>query len=136
VDDSRDKAERTTRLLTLAARALSSGVAAFWLYVGIGYAIKSHTQWSLQALGMTVLIAGTAGCAVFAYSSAGLGGLLMLLCGATHGITTYWTAESGKLPSAVITGGPFILAGLLFLSSWSRSRGGAEAPKPTEGDVS
>ena len=120
----------------LAARALSSGVAAFWLYIGIGYAIKSHTQWSLQTLGMTMLIVGTAACAVFAYGSAGLGGLLMLLCGATHGITTYWTAESGKLPASVITGGPFILAGLLFLSSWSRSRGNADAPKPTEGDVS
>ena len=136
MDDAVNKADRTTRLQTLAARALSSGVAAFWLYIGTTYTIRYHTQWSLPAVGMGMLILGTAACAVFAYSSEGLGGALMLLCGVTHGITTYWTAESGKLAASVVTGGPFILAGLLFLSSWSRSRKRADAPKSIEGDVS
>ncbi len=136
MDDSGKTRDRTTRLLIFAARTLSSGVAAFWVYVGITYAIAYRTQWSLPAAGMALLIVGTAASAVFAYSSAGLGGLLMLLCGVTHGITTYWTAESGKLAASVVAGGPFVLAGLLFLSSWSRSRRRAEAPSPVEGDVS
>lgn len=136
MDDSGKRTDRTTRLLTFAARALSSGVAAFWLYIGIAYAITYRTQWSLETAGMAMLIAGTAASAVFAYSSTGLGGLLMLLCGATHGVTTYWTAESGKLAASVVAGGPFILAGILFFASWSRSQRRADAPRPTEGDVS
>ncbi len=114
--------DRKIQLLTLAARALSSGVAAFWVYAAIGYAITNRTPWSLQAIGLAMLIVGTAASAVFAYFSAGLGGALMILAGITHGITTYWTAESGRINAATVSGGPFILAGLLFLSAWSRSR--------------
>jgi len=146
VEDTGTTRDRTTWLLTLAARALSSGVAAFWLYIGIAYAITYRTQWTLETAGMAMLIFGTAASAVFAFSSAGLGGLLMLLCGASHGVTTYWTAESGKLPAAVVSGGPFVLAGLLFLSAWSRAREKAAPPRspevsqpppdPTQGDVS
>ncbi len=80
--------DRTIWLLTLAARALSSGVAAFWVYTATNFIIANGAQWSLQAIGMAMPIAGTAASAIFAYTSAGLGGALMLLCGVTHGLTT------------------------------------------------
>jgi hypothetical protein len=139
VGDTGTTRDRTIWLLTLAARALSSGVAAFWVYAAIGYAIANRgIPWSRETVGLAMLIAGTAASAVFAYTSSGLGGALMLLCGITHGLTTFWTAESGKLAASVLSGGPFLLAGLLFISAWLRTRrkaalaGPPRAPQPPE----
>ncbi len=104
------------------ARGLGALVAGFWVFIGILEAIAGSDPWTVESTVLTGLIVAGAAAVAAAWWREGIGGLLLLLVGAAHGIFSFAAAGHNKLFAVAITAVPFLLVGLLFLASWWFSR--------------
>jgi hypothetical protein len=52
----------------------------------------------------------------------GIGGTFLLICGAAHSTLAVFASGHNKLGAVLISGGPFLLLGALFLAAWRQGR--------------
>jgi hypothetical protein len=126
-----------------------SGVASDWLLKGSLYlcqpALEGPARWNLcrgyvAALGgwaeeiaaspwplegtiLAGLLIITVLGVLIAWSQEGMGGVLLIVGAIVLGTFSYLTAEQGKVWNMLLMGGPTLVAGILFLACWRRSKG-------------
>jgi hypothetical protein len=108
-------------------------VAGFWLLIGVLHAVVGSDPWTWESAVMVVLMVSSALGVLIAWWREGLGGFLVLTCGVAHSTFAYISSGHNKALAVLISGGPFLLTGILFLVSGralqdsARDRGDASA---------
>ncbi len=105
------------------ARGTGSLVAAFWLFVGVASALVESRPLTLEGAIIVALIVSSALSVLVAWRRDGLGWMLLLICAVAHSTFAYLASGHNHGLAMLISGGPFLLVGLLFLTSWRQSQG-------------
>ena len=102
------------------ARGLGSLAAVWWLFIGVAETISPHSPRSAEGAILGALVT----CAVLGVLAAWwkerIGGLVLVLAGSALCVFAYLTAGHNKLLAVLVSGGPFLAAGILFLLCGSR----------------
>ncbi len=114
--------DRATKWMRWIARGVGSLVVAFWLFMGIAYDIVESRPWTLEDMIMAGLVTTSALGVLMAWWREGIGGTILVICAAAHSTFAYVVAGHNKALAMLISGGPFLLIGSLFLAVWWRSR--------------
>jgi len=81
------------------------------------------SPWPLEGTILAGLLIITVLGVLIAWSREGIGGVLLVVGAIVLGAFSYVTAEHDKVGNMVFTGGPFLVAGILFLACWRGSEG-------------
>lgn len=114
--------DRTASGLRWVARSVATAVAAFWLLVGVASGLTGPDPWTAESTVMAALIVASAAAVAVAWRREGVGGAAVLGCGAAHSTFAYLSSGHHRGLAILISGGPFLLGGALFLAAWRRSR--------------
>ncbi len=114
--------DRAAKWMRWIARGIGSLVVAFWLFMGIGYGIVESGPWTLEDTIMTGLVITSVLGVLIAWWREGIGGIILVVCAVAHSTFAYIVAGHNKGFAMLISGGPFLLIGILFLASGWRSR--------------
>ena len=113
------------------ARGIGSLVAALWLFTGITYDIVEPHPWTLEDMVMAGLIITSTLGVLIAWWREGIGGMIVVICAVAHSVFACVVSGHNKVLAMLVSGGPFLLIGILFLASWWRSR----KSRPPQNDV-
>ena len=114
-----------TKWMRWIARAIGSLVGVLWLLIGISEVVWPHTPPSpeaslqgaiLSGLGITTVLG-----VLIAWWRERVGGTVVVVGAIALSTFAYVTAGRNKVWAMLFTGGPFLVAGILFLASWRRS---------------
>lgn len=118
--------ERATKWMRWIGRGLGSLAGLFCLLIGIAEVIWPHTPPSPEASQQGAMLAGlvitTVLGVLIAWWREGIGGTVVVIGAVALGTFAYVTAGHNKVWAMLITGGPFLVAGILFLATWWLSR--------------
>jgi hypothetical protein len=103
------------------ARGISAFVTAFWLLISIAEAIGEPEPWTWQSWMMAGLITSSTLGVIVAWWKEGTGGAIVIACAIAHSTFAAIVAGHNKLLAVLISGGPYLLIGILFLVSWRLS---------------
>lgn len=104
------------------ARGTGALVAGYWLIIGILLGILESEPWTTESYIMAMLVIASALSVLVAWWREGLGGIMVLACAIAHSTFAYIASGHNRAFAILISGGPFFVVGILFLSSWQRSR--------------
>jgi hypothetical protein len=79
---------------------------------------------------LAVLIVASALGVLIAWWREGIGGTIIVICAVAHSTFAYIASGHNKRFAMLITGGPLLVAGILFLASWWRSGRSSQDPHP------
>jgi hypothetical protein len=122
VDDAGDRAAKWIRWI---ARGIGSLTAAFWLFtlfVSALFTISEPEPWTLESAIMAGFMITAPLSILIAWWREGIGGTMAVIYGAAFSAFGYVSAGHSKVFAMLVSGGPFLLVGTLFLASWWRSR--------------
>ena len=114
--------DRAMKWMRWIARGVGSSVVALWLFMGIAYDIVESRPWTLEDAIMAGLVITSALGVLIAWWREGIGGTILVICAAAHSTFAYVVAGHNKGFAMLISGGPFLLIGSLFLAVWWRLR--------------
>lgn len=100
------------------ARGVGTSIGALWLFIAVSEAAFETPSWTFEAQMMTGLIAGCLVGVLIAWWREDLGGTLLVICSVAHSTFAFFAAGNNKALAMLISGGPFLLVGILFLVSW------------------
>lgn len=115
--------DRATEWKRWTARGLGSLAGAYWAVALVAEAIWGDTPASLEGAVLGVLVGATVLGVALAWRWEGLGGMIVVVGAIALGIFAYFTAGRNRPLAISVTGGPFLVAGVLFLASWRRASG-------------
>ena len=104
------------------ALAISSLTAAYWLLILINILLCElvvgcvSVTWDIALL-LFLVVASIASVAI-AWRWENIGGPVLILWGLSFTVIAYVTSRPHQAFSMLVTGVPFLIAGLLFLASW------------------
>jgi hypothetical protein len=114
-----------TKRMRWIARGIGSLVGALWVLIGIAETAWPHTppspEASLQGAILAVLGITTVLGVLIAWRWERIGGTIVVIGAIALSTFGYITAGRYKVWVALFSGGPFLVAGALFLASWWRS---------------
>ena len=113
---------RASKWVRWTARGIGSIAAAFWLIIALLYAFVDPQPLTQESMVMVGLMAVSLSSVLVAWWREGLGGMLLLICAIAQSVFAYIASGHHRGLAMSISGGPFLLAGILFLISWRRSR--------------
>lgn len=114
--------DRTKKRMRWIARGIGSLVGALWIFIGITDAIWAREPWTLEGAILSGLVIIAVLGVIIAWWREGLGGTVVVIGAIALSIFAYVTARFNKIWAMLISGGPFLVAGILFLASWQRSK--------------
>jgi hypothetical protein len=118
--------DRLTTWMRWMARGLGSLVALLWVFIGIAEVAFPHTPPSPEASLQGTILGGLGITAVLgvliAWRWERIGGTIVVIGAIALSTFGYITAGRYKVWVALFSGGPFLVAGVLFLVSWRRSK--------------
>jgi hypothetical protein len=117
-----DVGERATRWMRRIACGISSLLAASWWFVGIAGALYEREPWTLESAIMAGFMITSALGVLIAWRREGIGGAILVIYAVTFSTFAYFSAGRNKGFAMLVSGGPFLLVGILFLATWRRSR--------------
>jgi hypothetical protein len=97
-------------------------LASFWLFIGILLAALGSGPWTPESAVMAILIVASALSVLVAWRREGIGAILVIVVGVAHCVFAYLASGHNTLLAVLISGVPFVLVGILFLSSWQRGK--------------
>ncbi len=106
------------------ARGIGSPFAAFYVFMGLGYAIQGILDPEpVRAEGVIVAVLFSAGVigVLIAWWRERIGGLVLVVDAIVLAVFVYVTAGHNRLGAALLIPGPLFISGVLFLMSWKRS---------------
>ena len=106
--------------ITWAARVIGAIGAVMWaipLVAGVVTGDSSEDGELLESLGVAVLAIANIGAVVLAFRRQRQGGMLLLATGGLFSIFGIATAGRNHWLAALVSGGPFILSGALFITA-------------------
>ena len=122
MENETEKLDRTTAVIRWTARTIGTIVVLFWVLIAIGYGITEPSNLTLDDIVMAVLVAGTTIGVLVSWVQERTGGIITLLFGIAHSIFALIASGHNHLFAMLVSGGPFILVGTLFLITEKRSR--------------
>lgn len=114
--------DKTTKWLRWIARGLGSLIVVFWLFTGIVSVIDEPEPWTLESWVMAGFIITVPLIFLLAWWRESLGGTILVLYAIGFSTFGYISAGHNKVFAMMISGGPFLLIGILFLTSWWMSK--------------
>lgn len=113
---------RTAKWLRWLARGLGSLAAAGWLFVVVASAFDEPGPVTLEG-GIVAALALVAAVSVgIAWWREGLGSALVIASALAYMVFAYLSAGQRRGMAMATSGGPFLVAGILFGASWALSR--------------
>ena len=112
--------DKLTSQLRDAARTLGAMIAVVWLLAGISYAILD--PWTLTSELVIVFLFFLALGVGIAWWKEGAGGMMLVVLSVAFSIFACIEATHNRALAVFISGGPFLVVGILFLVTWRRSR--------------
>lgn len=103
------------------ARGIGSTVAGLWLLIGVLHGIGDSEPWTWESTVITVLVAASALGVFIGWWKEAIGGVILVTVAMTFSAFAWVTAGHNKGFAMLISGGPFLVAGTLFLVSWWRT---------------
>ena len=103
------------------ARITGSLVSSLWLFVVIAETIgeRESLSWRLdEGMVMLGLVIASGLGVLIAWWREGIGGIIILICGLGHITFAGIVAGRNKVPVMLLTGGPLVVIGILFLIAW------------------
>lgn len=120
---TRDRAAKWMRWI---ARGIGTLTGVFCLLIGIAEVVWPHTPPAPEASREGAMLAGLVSTnllgVLIAWWREGIGGMVVVIGAMALGTFAYVTAGHNKVWAMLMAGGPFFVAGVLFLASWWRSR--------------
>ena len=113
---------RSSKRIRWVARVFAALFSSFWLFVAVVSLIFDPLSRDPESLIMAFLILLSIVGVVTAWFRELYGGVLLLVVGLMHCAFAYIVAGHNKAFAVLISGVPFIIAGLLFLASWRDSK--------------
>jgi hypothetical protein len=113
---------RAARWLCPFARLWGTLAAAVWLVVWVLAGVSGDAPWTAESSVLATLIIASVLGVIVGWWRAGFGGMLLVIAAVAHAIFAYLTAEHNQGLSILVTGGPFLVAGALFLLCWRTSQ--------------
>ncbi len=105
-------------VLRWAARVVGTLAALGWLLILVVAVITKEEPWTYESTILVVLNVSSALGVLLAWRQEGRGGLFLTACGVAGCIFGAVAAGHNKIVAMLITGGPFVVAGLLFIAAW------------------
>ena len=115
-------AARKCSRLRWAARILGLVFVGLWLFISVMMVIEEGIGRSVEDQIMTGLILFSAAAFAVAWWRQGIGGVLLLIAGIAHSTFAMFSAGHNIGLAMLISGGPFLLVGTLFLIAWTQAR--------------
>jgi hypothetical protein len=109
---------RTFRWIRWLARGLGLLFVAYWLFVGIAHAIGGDEPVSFESVWITVHLLLLMASFAISWWREGLGGALLTVLALAFSVFGYFSAGHNRGIAMLISGGPFLLVGVLTLVSW------------------
>jgi hypothetical protein len=115
------------------ARAISTLAAGFWLLLLldiiacdalVGFVCVNWEMAVLLGLAAFSLL-----CVILSWWRESVGGLLMILWGIAFSLVAFVTSPARRAYSILVSGVPFLIAGILFLASWWFEQTGIKSTK-------
>lgn len=100
------------------ARGIGSIVAALWLASGVLHGIGDFQPWTLESIVIAVLIVASALGVLIGWRKEAIGRPVLVIVAITCSAFAWGTAGHNKGFAMLISGGPFLVVGILFLASW------------------
>jgi hypothetical protein len=104
------------------ARGIGSTIAGIWLLVGALHGIGGPEPWTWESTGITALVAASALGVLIAWRKEAIGGIVLVTVAMVFSAFAWVTAGHNEGFAMLISGGPFLLAGSLFLVSEGMTR--------------
>ena len=117
-----DRSDRAAKWMRRTARGIGALVAGLWLLSGVAHVAFEPAAWTSESAIMSVLVIASIIGVLVAWWREGLGGAILVIIGVAHSTFACFAAGHNILLAMLISGGPFLLVGGLFLASWRRSR--------------
>ncbi|MFC1922934.1 hypothetical protein ACFLY4_06555 [Chloroflexota bacterium] len=121
-----NKSQQIALWLRWIARIISSLAAAFWLFILIDILLCDlvvgciSVTWDMALL-LFLVVASITSVAI-AWRWENIGGPVLIFWGFAFAAIAYVTSRPHLAFSMLVTGVPFLIAGLFFLASWSSRR--------------
>ena len=119
-----NKGEGATRGMRWLARVAGSLMAGFWLLAGLAFALVEREPFTLESASMAALILAVTMAAIVSWRDERIGGTLLTIAGLAFGAFAYLSEGRNKGYAMLVSGAPFVIAGVLLLAAWWRSQGG------------
>jgi hypothetical protein len=104
------------------ARGIGSLAAAWWLFIGIVELVWPHApQASMEGAVLAGLMGTTILGVLIAWWKERIGGTIVVVGAVALCVFAYVTAGHNKVLAVLVSGGPFLVAGILHLVCWWRS---------------
>jgi hypothetical protein len=114
---------QTRKRLRWIGRGWGTFAGAWWLLTGVVHLIVGREPLTAEGALLGVLIVANVAGVVLAWWRGRLGGIVLILAGAALCVFAYLSAGHNKGFAVLVSGAPFLLAGVLILASRRRSRG-------------
>jgi len=112
--------ERTTKVFRWIARIFGTMIVLLWLIVALAYGIGEPSEQGTEDTIMAILVVGTTIGVLLAWKFEKVGGFITLLFGIAHSTFALFASGHNHVFAMLISGGPFILTGILFLIANTR----------------
>ncbi|HEY70359.1 MAG TPA: hypothetical protein G4O08_07240 [Anaerolineae bacterium] len=109
-----------------AARILGLIFVGFWLFISVMMVVQEGIGKGVEDRIMAGLILCSTAAFIVAWWREGIGGVFLMVAGIAHSTFALFSAGHNVGLAMLISGGPFLLIGGLFLMGWSRSRANAD----------
>jgi amino acid transporter len=112
--------ERTTKVLRWIARIFGTLIVLLWLIVALAYRTGEPSEQGTEDIIMAILVVGTTIGVLLAWKFEKVGGYITLLFGIAHSTFALFASGHNHAFAMLISGGPFIFTGILFLITDNR----------------
>lgn len=120
--DVNHNSDQTAKWERRIARGIGTFAGAYWAFILLIETIWGDTTVSLEGMILAGLIIVMVIGVAIAWHWEGIGGIIVVIGSITLGTFAYITAGHNKFFAVSVTGLPFLLAGILFLTSYWKKR--------------
>jgi len=121
VNDRTNPGGQAATWLRWIARGMGSLMAGLWLVAGAASALSAREPWTQESTIIALLVLTAASGVLTGWRRERIGGTLLVIVGLAFSVFAYLSAGRNKGYAMLVSGGPFLMVGLLFLAAWRKS---------------
>ncbi len=114
--------KRNARFLRWIARGFGTLVGSLWFFAGFLSMIHEPCHPEVESIIMAALISGSIVGVIAAWLREFTGGIFLLVIAIMHSIFAFFAAGHNKHVAILVSGVPFFIAGILFITAWWKSK--------------